>query len=180
MPIERSELNLFTWKRKTSEVLHRHKEDLFLIGEVHIPAYDRLLINGEEWIEGTINKLRSGFAKRFPPRLVSFKWKPDPNALYDYPLGDIPSQPIGQVSHKDRNGHKSPEELAEIRSLALETGAEIVDKPNGEYDTSVIKHKRWVWLGGAAAGVGLTALGIGTAYAIEYHKRKNKQKDNTK
>lgn len=177
MPIERTELNLLNLKRKTIEVLREHKEDLFLLGRVSIPNYDRLLINGEEWIESTINKLRGGFAKRFPPRLISFRWKSDPNSLYDYPFGDIPSQPIGQISHKDGNGSKSPEELAEIRSLALETGAEIVDKSNGEYNTSVIKHKRWIWLGGAAAGIGLTALGIGTAYAVEHHKRKNKQKD---
>ncbi len=102
--------------------------------------------------------------------------KEDPLSIYDNPLGEIPVVPISQFSHVDGNGHKRPDgEVEEFKSMALKAGAQLTDRPNGVYNSTVIKHKAWIWIGGAlATAMGLTAVGVGTALAIEHHRRNKK------
>lgn len=105
-------------------------------------------------------------------------------SMYDNPLGEVPSVPIGQFSHvdssvKDGNVYtssKSDSEINDVAAVASEVGAEVTPRPNGEYNSTVIKHKAWLWIGGAlGAAMGLTAAGLGTAFAIEHHRRKNRK-----
>lgn len=101
--------------------------------------------------------------------------KEDSLSMYDDPLGEVPEVPIGQFSHVDGNGHKRPDgEVAEVQQVASDVGAEVIPKPNGADDTTVIKHRAWLWVGGAV-GAGITVLGLGTAFAIEHHRRKSRK-----
>ena len=102
---------------------------------------------------------------------------PDLSDIYDNPMGEIPAIPIGHISHVDGNGHKKTDaEVSELKDMAFEVGAEVTNRPHGEHDSTVIRHKAWVWVGGAlGAALGLTVAGLGTAFAIEHHRRKNKQ-----
>lgn len=100
----------------------------------------------------------------------------DPLSMYDNPIGEVPPIPIGDFAHIDGNGRKRPEEVTEIKDVALEVGAEVTDKPYGEHNSTVIKHKAWVWVGRAVgAAIGLTAFGLGTAFAIEHHRKKQRK-----
>lgn len=102
----------------------------------------------------------------------------DLSSLYDDPIGEIPQIPIGVFGHTDGNSNKKPDgEVAEMKEIASQVGAEITDRPNGEHNTIVIKHRAWIWVGGAlATAMGLTAAGLGTAFAIEHHRRKTRKK----
>ena len=96
-------------------------------------------------------------------------------SIYDDPIGEIPAVPIGQFSHVDGNGHKRPDgEVEEVKQIASDVEAEVTDRPSGEHNTTVIKHSRWVWVGGViGTAMGVTVAGIATAFAIEHHRRKN-------
>lgn len=107
-------------------------------------------------------------------RNAEFPDNDGPLSMYDDPLGEIPPVPIGQFAHVDGNGHKRPDgEVREIKELASEVEAEVTDSPIGEHNSTVIRHKAYVWISGAiAVAMGLTTAGIGTAFAIEHHRRK--------
>lgn len=117
-------------------------------------------------------------------RNAEFLGGEDSMSMYDNPLGEIPSVPIGQFSHVElsNNGDgtvtvnkKTNAEIQEVRNVASEVGAEITDRPNGEHNSTVIRHKAFVWVGGAiGVAMGLTAAGLGTVFAIEHHKRKRR------
>ena len=79
----------------------------------------------------------------------------DLSSAYDYPIGEIPAIPIGQFSHVElsNNGdgtvsvsRKSDAEIQEVRDVASEVGAEIIDTTNGEHESTVIKDKAYVWI----------------------------------
>ncbi len=110
-------------------------------------------------------------------RSAEFFSEKDPLSIYDNPLGEVPAVPIGSYSHVDGNGNKkSAVEVAEVKNVASIVGAEMTDTPNGEHNSIVIKHRAWIWVGGAlATAMGLTAAGVGTAFAIEHHRRKNRR-----
>lgn len=98
----------------------------------------------------------------------------DSLSMYDNAIGEVPADPIGHISHVDGNGRvKTEMELNELIQAAEIAGSEVTKKPHGEHNSTVFRHKRWVWVGGAlAAAMGLTAAGLGTVFAIEHHKRK--------
>lgn len=99
----------------------------------------------------------------------------DLSSMYDNPVGEIPAIPIGHISHMDGNGHKKTEaEVAELKDVATEVGAEVTDRPHGEHNSTVIRHKAWVWVGGVI-GTTIGLVGLGTAFAIEHHRRKNRK-----
>ena len=102
----------------------------------------------------------------------------DSMSMYDDPTGEVPAIPIGHISHIDGNGHKKTDaEVSELKDMASKVGAEVTDRPHGEHDSTVIRHKAWIWVGGAlGTALGLTAAGLGTAFAIEHHRRKNQKK----
>lgn len=73
--------------------------------------------------------------------------------------------------------NKKPDaEVQQVRDVASEVGVETIDTLNGEYKSTVIKHRAWIWVGGAiGTAVGVTVVGLGTAFVIEQYKRKSKR-----
>jgi len=110
-------------------------------------------------------------------RNAGFLGNEDSISMYDSPLGEVPAVPIGYFAHTDGNGHKRPEgEVEEMKDVASRVGAETTDRPHGEHSGTVIRHKAWLWVGGAlATAMGVTAAGLGTAFAIEHHRRKHRK-----
>lgn len=101
----------------------------------------------------------------------------DPLSMYDNPIGEVPVVPIGFLGYVDGNGKKmTAGELAEVREVARIVGAGTTERPIGDHNGTVIEHGRWVWVRGAlAAALGLTALGLGTAFGIERHRRRRRR-----
>lgn len=118
-------------------------------------------------------------------RNPEFLGNDDPLSIYDYPLGEMPAVPIGQVSHVELSinedgtvnvSKKTDAEIQEVRDVASEVGAEVIDTTNGEHKSTVVKHKGWIWVGRAiGVAMGVTAIGATTAFAIEHHRRKSRR-----